>query len=142
VLIYARQRSFKIFMKNIFVAFALVFAAAQGNAAPAPETWGGKHIGVTVVGNTAYFSFDCASGTAEGTWIVYRPGVVNARGTYLRGSGMALPPGQGHNATPVNYVARIQGNVMTLVIRTADGQTMGPAFTLKKGAASEIYHCM
>jgi hypothetical protein len=109
--------------------------------ASAKESWGGKHIELTVIGESVCFDFDCAVGYVMSGWKMGSKGVITAEGTTVSFTGRPPGPGAGNQRVPVatRFTAKITGNKMTLTL-TAKGKST--RFELVKGAQAELYRCM
>ena len=130
---------------RLSLAAALTAGPVCGRAsAPSDVTgsWGGEHVGLEVTDSGATIEYDCATGTIDGPLHPDGAGRFDARGTHVRGHGGPDREGEVPDAHPARYTGRVEGGRMTLTVGETDtGATVG-TFSLRRGAAPQVFRCL
>ena len=125
-------------MKNtLAILFGLLLSHSQSWAAPT-EIWGGNHLQLEVIGDSARFMFDCASAEVAEGWMV-RHGRIDAEGFYTPSSGVRPMPGHEPKTETARFAAVISGSKMKVKIETKSGIS---TYRLVRGQQGVIHRCM
>ena len=130
-------------MRHAAALLALPLAACTTLPAPGlpvSGSWGGTHVGLTLLESGGRLDYDCAAGTIGP--VIPRPGGrFVADGTHTPGWGGPDIQGQLRPTHRVRFSGTIAGHRMTLVGSVANGVQLGP-FALRRGAEPVIMRCL
>jgi hypothetical protein len=137
-------------MRNGILSVLLVTVwIACAVAAPANKTltgnWGGPHIGLEILGETARIEYDCAQGTIDGPIVLDRAGRFEAAGTHtldIAEHGGPVHQGEEPKPRPARYKGRLKGKILTLTVTLTDSGENAGTFTLTLGATPRLVKCL
>jgi hypothetical protein len=107
----------------------------------AKGNWGGDHINVTVDDDSASIEYDCAHGTIKGPLATDGNGSFKLEGTHAAERGGPTRRDDSNSGRPAIYTGSIKGEVMTLTVKSAEGDETIGTFTLTHGKAGKIFKC-
>jgi hypothetical protein len=102
--------------------------------------WGGLHAGLTLTAEGGTTSYDCAHGTLGAPVRPDREGRFEVAGLHVREHGGPVRMGEVPDSEPARYLGRVTGDQMVLRV-VVGSDTLGP-FTLKRGAAPQLFRCL
>jgi len=105
-------------------------------------TWGGEHIGLTILDSTANLEYDCAHGTIDEPISTDTEGHFEVTGTHVFEHGGPIRIDETLEKYPALYKGRIEGEKMTLILILKDTETEIDTFWLTRGAEPIIYKCL
>lgn len=130
---------------RLLAAAAMLALAACESMSQAPSAlsgqWGGRHVGLVLVGGLGKLEYACASGTIDQPVVPGPDGRFTVVGTHVPGQGGPVRVGQVFTAHRATYTGQVRDEVMTLTATLDDGTVIGP-FTLTLGAEPQIVRCL
>jgi len=128
---------------------ALLAAISLGCAVASPVkegaltgSWGGLHIGLELTAKSGTLEYDCAHGTIDGPVVPDREGRFEAAGTHTAEHHGPIREGEQSTSRPARYRGTVAGDTLTLTVTLADSKEEIGTFTLSRGAAPRITHCL
>jgi hypothetical protein len=127
-----------------------MFTAAIGCRAPGPGTsdhtapltgrWGGDHVLLILTPAGGEVEYDCAHGGISEPLRPDRDGRIAAEGVHVREHGGPMREGERPDSVPARYLARVQGDRLTLRVTTGT-DTLGP-FALQRDVEARLFKCL
>ena len=105
-------------------------------------TWGGDHIGMTVLDSSITLEYDCARGTIDDLIKPDEQGTFEVTGIHIIEHGGPVRSDEIPDKHPALYKGQIEENVMTLTVILTDTETVIGEFTLTHGDYPKIYKCL
>ncbi|GAC1392185.1 MAG: hypothetical protein NVSMB31_10070 [Vulcanimicrobiaceae bacterium] len=102
--------------------------------------FGGAHIALALAAREGTLQFDCAHATVNSLRAVDDTHAT-ALGDYTREHGGPVRAGEVLPSAPVRYQFERHGETVSLAIQTMAGAPLS-AFTIKKGAAPQLFRCL
>ncbi|RMD92672.1 MAG: hypothetical protein D6813_05535 [Calditrichaeota bacterium] len=104
--------------------------------------WGGPHIELHVLGDSASVEYDCAHGTIQEPLRPDRRGQFSAQGIHVLEHGGPVREGEPLDKHPAKYKGWTDGQTMTLsIILTDTGEPVG-TFKLTRNQAGKLMKCL
>lgn len=122
------------------VVSCLLAATLHAQQKADAPTWGGDHVRMTVTGSGAMLEFDCATGEIPGRVPLAPAAKFNRKGSYIRGHFGPTRLGD-ESSTAAEYSGTVQGDVLHLEVRNADGHAPIGDYTLTRGAPGRVRKC-
>lgn len=136
-------------MRHLLLALATLATAigcravgsgTSDDAEPLTGRWGGDHVLLTLAPAGGQVEYDCAHGGITEPVRPDRTGRIDAVGVHVREHGGPMREGERPDSVAARYLARVQGDRMTL--RVAVGaDTLGP-FALQRDAEPRLFKCL
>jgi hypothetical protein len=102
--------------------------------------WGGPRVALTVEETKASVEFDCAHGSIPRRLSVDAHGRFQAEGRYVAEHGGPVRVDEADEGRPARYSGALSGRTLTLTVRLAGGETLGP-YTLGLGQPPRLMKC-
>ena len=102
--------------------------------------WGGPRVAVSVEETQAHLEFDCAHGRIPRRLNVDGRGRFQAEGRYVAEHGGPVRADEADEGRPARYSGVLSGRTLTLTVRLAGGETLGP-YTLGLGQPPRLMKC-
>ncbi|MCZ6702251.1 MAG: hypothetical protein O6940_04330 [Ignavibacteria bacterium] len=105
-------------------------------------TWGGEHIGMTIVDSSITLEYDCAHGTIDEPINPDEQGRFEVKGIHIIEHGGPVRSDEIPDKHPALYKGQIEESVMTLTVVLTDMEIVIGEFTLTHGEYPQIYKCL
>lgn len=110
-------------------------------AGPLTGSWGARHVGLVLDPAGGTLDYDCAAGRIDGPILVGAGGSFTANGSHTPATGGPERVDQPRQSHPATYRGTVRGDRLTLQVRLANGQLLGP-FELRRGVAPTLMRCL
>ena len=108
---------------------------------PLTGAWGAEHVGLDLQPDGGILDYDCAAGRIDGPLVVLGDSSFTASGNHTPGTGGPERVDLPRQSFPATYRGTVRGDRMTLSVRVANGQLLGP-FDLRRGVAPRLLRCL
>ena len=115
--------------------------ATPAAVGPVTGAWGAEHVGLLLRPDGGTLEYDCAAGRIDEPLVALGDGRFTASGSHMPGIGGPERVDQPRQSFPATYRGSVRGDRMTLSVRVANGQLLGP-YELRRGAPPRLLRCL
>jgi hypothetical protein len=133
-------------LARVSLVFALLAAGLSAGEPPrriAEGAWGGDHVAMSVVADSANLDLDCASGRIDGPLVVDSEGRFDLRGFFKREHPGPIRRGEESAAgDPARFTGKTDGRELHFTITlVGSGETVG-TYKATLGARGRVHKCL
>jgi hypothetical protein len=129
-------------LSAILLAGTLIGCKATVTGIDLSGTWGGPHIELRLLGDSATLEYDCAHGKIEEPLRPDSRGRFQATGVHVREHGGPIHEDETPDEHPASYTGRTDGHEMTLTVALTDTDERVGTFLLVRGRAGIVFKCL